>query len=493
MSQLMGGKPAAENAEEALRWAEVERRLMILSGKWRDLVTKAAERKIGKKRMRGIGEFEVAQNALEYLCRELAVLYEYQPTANNGQPGDLATFRTELRLMNVWGILGEVQYFTLGLRNMLVRVDVEGEGLDARASVRPVFPHVVHVDVEPHQPAQPVAVREWRQRKLNGQVGWYLDDLSIADPDLPFYRVLRAGPDGARLDVTEEVLGGTFIGDDYPYRDSGGRPLLPYVAYHARHPAAGFWRSHELKEVVEGTLTLAIMDGFAVHVFFDASWPQRWAANAEVLGAEVGADDQAGDREEVVTDPSSLLFFTSSDGGDDDRPATPVQVGQFQAGGDPEKLHNTLEARKASLITSFGVPPGDLMRTSSAGATSGVALALSNEGKRAAQRRSANVHRDSDERLLRLIACMLNRFRGAQTYAEWGYSISYTELPLSPQERQARQADIDFEMKNGLMGKVGAYMLLHPGVTEEDARRALKEIADETGGQQPATGETNGR
>jgi hypothetical protein len=493
MSVIIGGKPAAESGVEAARWAEVERRRQILGGQWRELLRRAAERKLGRKRMRGVGEFEVAQNALEYLCRELAVLYEYPPAVNNGQPGDLATFRTELRLMNVWGILGEVQYFTLGLRNMLVRVDVEGDGDEARASVRPVFPDLVHVDVAPNQPAQPVAVREWRQRTVDGKVGWYLDDISTADPDLPFYRVLRAGPAGELTDVTEAVLGQSLTGDEYPYRDGQGRPLLPYVAYHARHPASGFWRSHELKEVVEGTLTLAIMDGFAVHVFFDASWPQRWAANATVVGAEVGADDQAGDREEVITDPSSLLFFSGSDGGDDERPPTPVQVGQFAAGGDPEQLHRTLEARKAALITSFGVPPGDLMRTSSQGAASGVALALSNEGKRAAQRRSANVHRDSDERLIRLIACMLNRFRGVEAYAEWGYSISYTELPLSPQERQARQAEIDFEMKHGLMGKVGAYMLLHPGVTEEDAQRALDAIAAETGGQRPATGETNGR
>jgi hypothetical protein len=336
MSVIIGGKPAAESGVEAARWAEVERRRQILGGQWRELLRRAAERKLGRKRMRGVGEFEVAQNALEYLCRELAVLYEYPPAVNNGQPGDLATFRTELRLMNVWGILGEVQYFTLGLRNMLVRVDVEGDGDEARASVRPVFPDLVHVDVAPNQPAQPVAVREWRQRTVDGKVGWYLDDISTADPDLPFYRVLRAGPAGELTDATEAVLGQSLTGDEYPYRDGQGRPLLPYVAYHARHPASGFWRSHELKEVVEGTLTLAIMDGFAVHVFFDASGPQRWAANATVVGgnaigeyALVGAGSvvtrPVADHELVVGNPARHGGWVCDCGRvvthDDERPA----------------------------------------------------------------------------------------------------------------------------------------------------------------------------
>lgn len=487
----VGTKPGAENTDEARRWSEVARRRKILSGDWSDLLKEAARRRLGRKRLAGIGELEVAQNALEYLCRELAVLYEYEPTINNNQPGDLATLRTELRLMNLWGILGEVQYFALGLRNMLVRVDVEGEGEEARAAVRVVFPDHVHVDTVPTRPSQPVAVREWRMRTIDGTTGWYLDDLSVADPEQPFYRVWRYEGDGVRVDVTSQVLGQTYIGDAYPYRDSQDRPILPYVAYHARQPAQGFWRSFELKEVVEGTLTLAVMDGLVVHVFLDASWPQRWAVNVNVVGAEKANTDQ-GEREEVVTDPSSLLRLESDMPADEDRGAPPFQVGQFAAGGDPEQLQRTLEARKAALVTAFGVPPGDLMRTAGEGAVSGVALALSNEGKRAAQRRSANVHRDSDQRLLRTIACLLNRFRGAQAYAEWGYSISYTELPLSPQERLARQAEIEFQTLRGLMSRLQAYMLLHPGVSEEDARAALAAIDRDKPVAKTPSGEDNG-
>jgi hypothetical protein len=488
---MLGGRPAAENAEESRRWAEVERRRRILSGDWKDLLKKAAQRRLGRKRLRGIGELEVAQNALEYLCRELSVLYEYEPGVNNPRPGDIATLRTELRLMNLWGILGEVQYFTLGLRNMLVRVDIEGEGEEARAFARMVFPDHVHCDVAPTRPSQPQAVREWRLRTIEGAEGWYLDDLSIADSKNPFYRVWRHTGEGALIDVTKEVLGGEFSGDAYPYRDQEGKPLLPYVAYHARQPAQGFWRSFELSEVVEGTLSLAVCDGFVVHVMIDAGHPQRWAANVRVVGAEASNDD-GGERQEIVTDPATLLMF-ESDTGDDERPPAQILVGQFQPGGDPEMLNRTLEARKAALVTAFGVPPGDLLRTSGEGGVSGVALALSNEGKRAAQRRSANVHRDSDQRLVRLIACLLNRFRGTPAYAEWGYSISYTELPLSPQERLARQQEIDFQMARGLMSQLQAYRLLHPGLSETDAAVELAAIKAEKTEAKASTGGMNGQ
>jgi len=126
------------------------------------------------------------------------------------------------------------------------------------------------------------------------------------------------------------------------------------------------------------------------------------------------------------------------------------------------------------------VPPSDIQRLGGT-ARSGAAISLTNEGKRKAQRKYANVFRDSDERLVGMCAAMFNRATGApegRRYVEGGYRVLYHELPLSPEERRARREDVIAMLEAGLLSPVGAYMELHPGVTKAQATRAILEIRD---------------
>jgi hypothetical protein len=150
-------------------------------------------------------------------------------------------------------------------------------------------------------------------------------------------------------------------------------------------------------------------------------------------------------------------------------------VGQFQAGADVEKMQGVLESMTARLAVSMGVPPSDLQRMTST-ARSGAAIALTNEGKRTAQRRAAVSMRDSDERLVALSAILLNRFLGfpaGQGYPESGYQVRYKELPLSPDERRARREDVLALLEAGLMTQAEAYQEMHPGLSFEVAARRV--------------------
>jgi hypothetical protein len=153
-------------------------------------------------------------------------------------------------------------------------------------------------------------------------------------------------------------------------------------------------------------------------------------------------------------------------------------VGQFQAGADVEKMQGVLESMTARLAVSMGVPPSDLQRMTST-ARSGAAIALTNEGKRTAQRRAAVSMRDSDERLVALSAILLNRFLGfpaGQGYPESGYQVRYKELPLSPDERRARREDVLALLEAGLMTQAEAYQEMHPGLSFEVAARRVEAL-----------------
>jgi hypothetical protein len=130
------------------------------------------------------------------------------------------------------------------------------------------------------------------------------------------------------------------------------------------------------------------------------------------------------------------------------------------------------------VAVSMGVPPSDLQRMTST-ARSWAAIALTNEGKRTAQRRAAVSMRDSDERLDPLSAILLKRFIGnpaGQGYPESGYQVRYKELPLSPDERRARREDVLALLEAGLMTQAEAYQEMHPGLSFEVAARRVEAL-----------------
>jgi hypothetical protein len=71
---------------------------------------------------------------------------------------------------------------------------------------------------------------------------------------------------------------------------------------------------------------------------------------------------------------------------------------------------------------------------------------------------------------------MINRATGSR-WPEWGYSVSYQEIPLSPDERKARREDVLALLDAGLLSNVQAYRELNPGLSEEQARQDLQAIA----------------
>ena len=470
--------PTPASHEEASRWQETRRRRRMLEGTWRDDLERRLQEHLGSVRRDAWGPLSLALNPFRNICTELAVLYDQSPTVLHDRVVNPGIARA-MEVAGLWQMMQRVQVYTLGLNEAFVRPHVDAAG---RFSFRMVTPDFVRAYAKMDDPTNPVALLEYRLRRLPpaapgapSELAWTVDRFDIADPESPVYAIHAVDSDG-RLgeDLSAAYLGGDFSGDAYPFRRTSGRPFLPYQIYHATGGGQHLFHPYDGQELVEASLDLSVLHQMVVHTFRDASWPQRYVVNVQPAGVSI-VETTGGARSEVITDPASLIQFESIP--DSEGQGQPM-IGQFSAGGDPGKMEETLSNMAARVASDAGVPPSDVQRLGGT-ARSGAAISLTNEGKRKAQRKYASVFRASDERLVGICAAMYNRATGARDgarYIEGGYRVLYHELPLSPDERKARREDVLAMLEAGLVSRVGAYMELHPGVTAAQATRAIGEI-----------------
>jgi len=334
-----------------------------------------------------------------------------------------------------------------------------------------VSPDMVVAEADPQRPTIPLAIAEIRLRSIDGEAVWAWDVLDVRDPAFPRYEVRKVSEAGGfGEDVTVKVLGVNdgkknpadpeWSGANYPYRrTSNDAPILPGVLYHASQYGDRIFDPYFGVELYEGSLSLSVYYSFLAHCLRDASFPQRYAIGVRVAGTEMTDGLTRGARVEVVTDPTTILML---DAATESQPT----VGQFQAGADVATLESTIAAIAHRLATDAGLSQTDIQRTSGS-AKSGYAISLSNEGKRMAQRRYVVQFRGTDEELVAKSAILFNRATGS-AFPEGGYSVLYREVPLSPEELDARRKHAMEMLEAGLMDRVEA-LRLFGNLSEPDA------------------------
>lgn len=467
-----GPLPPEVGGAEAERWRHTRLRRRMLDGTHREDVVKALAARVGGTRAQAWSDTPIlSTNPYAAICRELSVLYAEPPRLyhDGAAAGDVAELETLLQRAGLWGMMARVQRYTLGLRECLVRIDLEG----GKPTFRPVYPDMVIAVPREDQPDQPVRVQELRLRQVRTGRGaervWTWDVLDVSDPSSPVWEVREVVTD-AKAGYIGKDLSGALWGEEarksggaYPFRLADGTPFVPYVAYHAERTGDRLWDPWSWIELVEGSLDLVIKSNLLDHAFLQASWPQRWMIGAEVVGAEID-----GKRREVITDPATVLQLQKAEGFE----GQPT-IGQWQPGGDLATMSEVIGADAARLATEAGVSAADLQRLNSQ--RSGVSISLTNEGKRAQQRRYAGHFRESDQLLVGRVAAMLNRIAGS-ALPEYGWSVLYRELPLSPDELTARRAHVLELLDKRMLRRVDAFRELNPGLSEAAARAELAKI-----------------
>ena len=362
----------------------------------------------------------------------------------------------------LWPLMRRVQRDTLGLREMAVRISTSD---DDALIYRPVFPDLLVAEPDPERPDRPLLIREMRQREHNGKLRWAWDELDIRDPKSPTYRVILN--DGAKTDITQAQLGGSFSGESYPYRLADGTPFLPYVLYHAE--ATGrLWDVYSTRELVEGTLNVAVFYSLLSHVLRAASWPQKYAVNVRVPGTSFLDEDSDGHgRQGITTDPATVLMLEAE-------PGANAVIGQWQASADPAAMIEVIAKYERRLASFAGINSADQIRMDG-DPRSGYAVTVSREAQREVQRRYEVQARAGDIELLEKSAAILNE-RTDSAYPETGYDISYHGIPLSLEERRMQRDELLQLLDAGLIDKATAYQELHPGMSRAQAELELAQI-----------------
>lgn len=463
-----GIPPGFPILEEAMRCLHTRLRRRMLEGTWRDDLLKAICSRVGIVRTEAWAESPVLEtNPFAAICKELAVLYVEPPLTRHdlADPTEVSNMEVALDAAGLWGLLARMQRYCLGLREMFIRIDLE----NGYPTFRPVYPDMVWALPRQDKPDQPIEVRELRQRDVLGKRAWTYDILSIRDPANPTYAIHLCQENGnVGADISDQFWDAPRSGDAYPYRRRDGTPFLPIVLYHAERTGDRLFDAYTWAEIVDGSLSLAVKANLLDHTFVQASWPQRW-----MLGTEVAGMETDGKRREIVTDPAVVTQLRKQEDFDGQ-----PQVGQWEAGGDIEKMQNVLEGMSAQLASEAGVSVSDIQRLNSQ--RSGVSISLTNEGKRSQQRRFAIHFRESDQRLVAIVAALFNRYNEGiglpANYPEGGWQILYRELPLSPDELNARRNNILELLSSKMISRIQAFRELNPGLSEKAARIELEKI-----------------
>ena len=482
--------PAPGNPDESRRVEHQRHRYSMMSGTWLGLLQARLEQQIGSTRSAAWGIPDITQCMMRTTSMELATLYDAEPDVRHSQfaPSPnldrLIGSSGSIARSGLWSQMTRFQALTIALREMWMRAEV----VDGRLIYRPVPPHMTFAEADPARPSVPAMFGELRLRMIEGKHVWTFDVWDIRDLENPTYRVYEA-LDGWKYgrNLTRELHGATYDGADYPssWRRQNGTPVIPAQLYHASMYGDRLFDPFANIELYEATLNLGVLYSYLNHAIRDASHPQRYAVGVRVAGMDAVDLGSRASRSEVTTDPATILMFDPV--GETSQP----MIGQYQAGSDVEKLESVIAAIAHRTATDAGLAPSELQRTSGS-ARSGYAISLSQEGKRVAQRRYVMQFRAADEALVGLSAILFNRWSEANSepanYPEGGYSVLYREIPLSPQEMDARRKHILEMRAAGLMSDVDA-LRFFGSLSEQDAVAQLAQIRSMRGEAAPSTEE----
>jgi len=431
--------PASKDAKEFQRVTHTSLRRRMLYGEHEQDVTNKLIDTVGATRKNAWGRVNLSTNIFVRVYEELAGLYLRNPLVF--PPEGQEEVASAISESGYWTLMQRIQRDTLALRTCAVHVSISDKGMPR---YRQVFPDMLYVEVDKSN--KPYLVKEW-QYDLEREK-WIR---VCTDSKAGLYYVL----DDRGNDISLEILGGEFNGEDYPWKDVEGGYLMPYVFYHAQK-TSWFWDAYTSIEIVEGALNTMMHYTFYDHVVRDASWPQRYASGLAPAGlSEDGVS-------EVVTDPATLLILNKLEGYD----GQPL-IGQWSTSMDPKVLLDAIMQDERRIIES-ALGTASVARTSSE-IQSGYSLAVSREQRRQAQRKYVPQFKDGDIEICKLTASLMG-------FEEAHWNIRYQSLPKDPEEVQATWNVVSSLLDSGLMSRKQAYLRLNPDLTIEEAERELELI-----------------
>lgn len=447
-------RPTPAGEEDIARWEYTALVHRMHAGAWREDAETRLASFFHKDIIAKLPSACTARNLKLNIDQQKSLAYDEDPTVRaDATPEDMA----RLIRPTLWPLQQSTLLHVNGWNESLMRLDwFPGKGL----SYTVVTSDFVIASAPSEQPDQPNYVEELRWRE--GGVGWTWAIWDLRDPEDPKFRI-DGFVDGVRTDITADLMDGRT---DWPYLDSEGKAVFPYVLYHSK-VGNQLWSPYRGSEVTYGTLTGAALWTEWLSGFRDGAHPQRILIDGEIsTGRTVNPhEDFAGKPVVIAMDQTGIMEVKSTS---DLRPAS---IAQYDPAMDPENSARGIEIFEAGLAVYAGVAPAD---TTPGTSSSGYALVISREGQRQAQKRLEPPMRMGDQLLLSRGAKILNRQEGTKLPENpEDYQITYHRPKQSPGEIKA---DIDKNKmlrEAGLISPADAYRVHNPGATDEQAMASM--------------------
>ena len=469
---LQPSKPPAPDTYTQKRWEENALRKRLLTGDWQEDLSREIETHFAADRRQLLID-DMSSNVFKSVCSALNALYNEAPAigvieSSANQAEQLLAKNGLLAMGGLWAIMQRTMLFTIGLREMFLRIDVHGD----RLVFIPVTPDMIYAESHPSDPMNPFLIAELKLRNSEkGQI-WTYDVFDMRDIENPSYRIMEVEKNGEMgEDRTREFLGMDMDGSNYPYRSREGKPFLPYSCYHAQLTGDKLFDSFTLSGLAQGSLVSACLHSYLVHCIRDCAFPQRYVMGCGLDGGGSFGIDGDSRRTAISSDPSSILVLS---------PDTEMQglgqpiIGQWANGADPDKLMETIVQYERKLAVSGGIR-GSTVQKMSGDPRSGYAISMSRSDQRDAQRRFKPAMEAGDLLTLRISAMMANRFLG-YNFPEQGYTIAYQTIPMSKEELEAVRKDTIEKQMAGYLTKVDALRVFFPDLSTEEAIQYLQEV-----------------
>lgn len=409
-------------------------RLRLLRGQHEQDCRRMLQRQIGATRSDVWGDPDLSANPFAEAVGQSAVLYDTEPmctysprytpdssvTAFLQEDADKAI--SALYDSGHFLLMQEVQRLTLGLRECAVLLEPTYNELDDIDGVtsRCITPDALEAVADPR-------TGKWLK------VDWYVVDpvdpdsevIITYDPANLVYAAFREIKNG-RVDCSEELLGATYTGEAYPYRDGHGNPVLPWVCYHAA-PSPEPFDAFRGREAVFASLFLSVLYSFYGHVVKNAAWAQRYALNAIPLGQADDPTLATGRTRSVVTDPSSILLFDSEEG-------KSASLGAFSSPIDPVNVLASIMSYEDRVLRGIF---GAAVTRQTSDVRSGYSLAVQRESLLEFQRKTMPLFRAGDRQVLSLVAGYLGVAPEEAAPKRWHVLYPSVEaLPLNNTQEQ---------------------------------------------------------
>lgn len=447
--------PAADEARVYESW----RRRMLVDGTWRDLLAEHGQRQLGPLRSRLVGEWDTSANLFSSVIDQTSVMYREPPEQQGEDLASLEVLRDSFERGGWWTLAGDNQRYTKALNESLVQVGWDDERQHPTYEL--VTADLVTIEAAPTNKRRPQTVWRAVQRCVPGsslgEMAWYWDRWSIAG-GIGSYTIWS---NDRRRDVTTAFMDpAAWRGPAYRYRDELGRPVLPFVLYHARG-GSSLWAPHKRSEVVFGTLQVGVLWTCANHGMFRASWDQRVLLNGKVRGGTTESVGGSAIRK-ITPDPTSILQVDGEG----------ASIDSWGASIDIDKAEAYCRKYEARLAVHLGVSPSDV-QIESFNSASGASITVSRKGIREIALRDRPLFAAGDRELVALTAAV-NRGHGRWCRSDTGYRLRYPGVELTPEERAVVVGYVGTEMDRRLLDRTAAYQALHPGTSAEEAEADLR-------------------